>query len=179
MAFSMVISSAYSSAIGEVRAMWHSVLHLLLQAFILVVKYTGTTALAVGAGLSLFVFNQIRMWRSKGFGAMKVEWKEDAGYGALLTAGLWLCLFLWCVLKTAYDDRQNILMRANAAAVARDTYKQLVSDRDATIEEMKKDAEDLCRDHPTRSTKVRGTPYSAMPTTELKRRKSTVLRPRT
>jgi hypothetical protein len=139
--------------------MWRSVVHLLFQSFILAVKYTGTAALAVGAGFFLwFALRRIRLSRAKGSGVMKQEWKNDAGYGALLTAGLWLCLFLWCGMKTVYEDRQNILVKANAAEIARDTYKQLVLDRDATIEAMEKHAKDPCGPHPTRTTRTGDTP---------------------
>ena len=131
--------------------MWHSVFNLLLQAFNLAVKDRRTTALALGGGFALFLLKQISIWRSTGFGAMKKDRKKDAVYGALLTAGLWLCLFLSFALKTVYGDRQGILMRAHAAEVARDTYKQIVSDRDATIEEMEKDRKDSCRPNTSQS----------------------------
>src|SRR5262249_881018 len=143
--------------------MLYSILNLLAQAFTLAVKDTVTWTVAIGGGLSLFVLKQIRVWRSKGFEAMKENRKKDAGYSFLLTAGLSLCLFLTFVLKTVYDDRRSILMEAHAAEVARDTYKQVLSDRDATIEQMEKNAKDSCRPH---------TPHSATPSTRRKARSS-------
>ena len=122
--------------------MWHSMFNLLVRSSILAGEYWLMTVLAVGAGLSFFVLKQTRSRRAKGVSVKKQEWAANAAHGALLAAGLLLCVFLWCIMKTVYDDHQSLLMKAAAAEAARDTYKQLVLDRDATIESMKKAAKD-------------------------------------
>ena len=127
--------------------MLRSIFNMLFQAFSLSAKDPVTIMVAVGGGLLLFMLRQIWVWRSKGSGAMKANAKKDAGYGALLATGLWICLFLSFVLKGVYEDRKSLLLQAHLAEVARDTYKQVVSERDATIAELEKNAKDSCLAH--------------------------------
>ena len=71
----------------------------------------GTSALAVIAGLGLFALKEIRTYSKHGWEALKSHWAGDAGFGILLTAGLWSCLFVWCLAKVVYQDHEALIAR--------------------------------------------------------------------
>jgi hypothetical protein len=99
--------------------MWLSLLHILHTAFNLSFSYMGTSALAVGAGLAVFVIREYFLWREGGMNSVKTRWKGGAGLGVLATLVIWIILFAFCLAKAVYDDHQA-LVKTNA-----DKYAQL------------------------------------------------------
>ena len=57
---------------------------------------------------------------------------KEIGYGALLTAGCWICLFFWCSVISVYNDHQGLVKR-NGELLA--DNKVLAGERDKFKEE--------------------------------------------
>lgn len=130
--------------------MLSSFLHLLQKTFALSLQYMGTSALAVIAGLALFFFKEGYTWRQEGRDAVRKRWKGAAGYGALLTVGLWLCLLVWCATQIVYGDHRVLSSQKSAL----DTEVQRLSTENTGLiierDKLKTDNEGLKR-NPSRT----------------------------
>jgi hypothetical protein len=84
----------------------------------------GTSALAVGAGLVLFLMREAFAIRREGWAVVQKRWRGDAGFGALLTVGLWACLFLWCMAQAIYQDHNNLVITIQRISKERDELKK-------------------------------------------------------
>src|SRR5438105_1035163 len=66
-------------------------------ALTLTLSYMGTTALAVGAGLLVFIIPTLIRLRREGWSAVKATWIGDAGWGLAIAAVIWIGLFIFCL----------------------------------------------------------------------------------
>ncbi len=110
--------------------MWFShLLSLLHRAWQTLVSALGTTTLAVIIAVAVFLVTQLIKLRRQGYTGMKENWKSNLRDGVFITAAVWAALFGGSLVKTIYDDHQN-LVNANQKKTG------IISDQKQTIEQL-------------------------------------------
>lgn len=108
--------------------MFGSLFRLLYRSFQQSSVHMGTTILAVGIGLLIFLLRAAWTWRRHGRAAMIKEWKGSAGIGLVVTFGVWVLVFLWSVVTEVYQDHQS-LKHGNKTLEAVVTVNQGIMDQ--------------------------------------------------
>ncbi len=131
-----------------------SFLHLLHQALNLTVSYMGTTALAVGVGVLIFIIKLTRTYREKRWEGVREHFAGDLGLGVAMTVVVWLCLLAWCVAKATYDDHQSLLSRVRLLHNERDVSGRQVASKEQVISDLRTENEKLRSQTPKTVTRT-------------------------
>src|ERR1039458_4226698 len=78
----------------------------------------GTTSLAVGATILIFLLHFYFQYRRGGWNTLKLCIRKEAWAGVKITIAVWLSLLLWNMLKIVYEDHQALSNTVNELARA-------------------------------------------------------------
>jgi len=85
--------------------------NLLARSFRAIPTALGSTWLGLLFPLWGFLITQLVILLRDGWPAMKTHWKENLIRGFAVATIAWASLFAWCVVKTSYDDHQQLSRR--------------------------------------------------------------------
>jgi hypothetical protein len=103
----------------------HFLRELLARAWAAQLASLGTTSLAVGATILIFLLHLYIHYRRGGWNALKLHIHKEVWAGAKITMAVWLPLLLWNILRIVYEDQQALSNTANELARA----EKLIEDK--------------------------------------------------
>lgn len=96
----------------------------------------GTSTIAVGLGLLVFLSMEGYEWYRYGLRTATKHFRGSAGFGLLVTWVVWVGLFVFCAGKIVYDNHRS-LVDANSQKL------KTIQERDHTINTQKKTIQEL------------------------------------
>lgn len=119
-------------------AMWSYFLRLLWRSLLDAPSLLSSNWAGLWFSILIFLLSQLRQLRKYGWGQLKMDWKENIGFGALVLIVAWAMVWGISVVRNIYRDHQELTERLKKAQEAeRDARSEIETTRPfVVIEEL-------------------------------------------